>query len=214
MNRALLEKPFEPNQVKQRQGNFGHILDYIEGHAIVARLNEAFEGNWTFELVNHWILKETNEVLVIGKLVADGVTKMAFGSKEIARNKETKAIISLGDDLKAASTDALKKAASLLGVGLYLYSDMRLKERNGEQPKQPEKPKAERERQKGVGDNGGRLTNKQLATIFSIGRSKGLQHRDIKDKALTTFSKNVSFLTKDEADKFIKDLEAMGQQLA
>lgn len=214
MNRMILEKPFEPNQVKQRQGNFGHILDYIEGHAIIARLNEAFEGNWTFELVNHWILKETNEVLVLGKLIADGVTKMAFGSKEIARNKETKAIISLGDDLKAASTDALKKAASLLGVGLYLYSDSRMKEKNGEKAKQPEKPKPESERPKFIGDNGGRLTNKQLATIFSIGKSKGLQHRDIKDKALNTFSKNVSFLTKDEANKFIKDLEAIGQQSA
>ena len=29
MNRALLEKPFEPSQIKQRQGNFGHILDYV-----------------------------------------------------------------------------------------------------------------------------------------------------------------------------------------
>ena len=123
MNRALLEKPFEPNQIKQRQGNFGHILDYVEGHVVITRLNEAFESNWTFEIVKYRILKETNEVLVLGKLTADGTTKMAFGSKQIERNKDTKAIVSLGDDLKAASTDALKKAASLLGVGLYLYTD-------------------------------------------------------------------------------------------
>ena len=125
MNRILLEKPFEPNQVKQRQGSFGHILDYVEGPVITARLNDAFEANWTFEITNHWILKETNEVIVLGKLIAENVTKMAFGSKEIARNKDTKAIISLGDDLKSASTDALKKAASLLGVGLYLYGESR-----------------------------------------------------------------------------------------
>ena len=125
MNRALLEKPFEPSQIKQRQGNFGHILDYVEGHVVTSRLNEAFDGNWTFEIVKYRILKDTDEVLVLGKLTAEGVTKMAFGSKEIERSKDTKAIISLGDDLKAASTDALKKAASLLGVGLYLYSDQR-----------------------------------------------------------------------------------------
>ena len=125
MNRTLLEKPFEPNQVKQRQGNFGHILDYVEGHVVTSRLNDAFDGNWTFEIVKYRILKDTDEVLVLGKLTAEGITKMAFGSKQIERNKDTKAIISLGDDLKAASTDALKKAASLLGVGLYLYSDQR-----------------------------------------------------------------------------------------
>ena len=54
MNRTLLEKPFESAHVKQRQGTFGNTLDYVEGHAVVARLNEAFESNWTFELSNHW----------------------------------------------------------------------------------------------------------------------------------------------------------------
>ena len=34
MNRELLEKPFEPNQIKQREGNFGKILDYIESHLV------------------------------------------------------------------------------------------------------------------------------------------------------------------------------------
>jgi hypothetical protein len=47
MNRALLEKPFQPDQVKQRQGRFGILLDYVEGHTVIARLSEAFEGNWT-----------------------------------------------------------------------------------------------------------------------------------------------------------------------
>ena len=31
MNRALLEKPFEPAQIRQRKGRNG-VLDYIEGH--------------------------------------------------------------------------------------------------------------------------------------------------------------------------------------
>jgi hypothetical protein len=44
MNRELLEKPFEPNQIKQREGNFGKKLDYIEGHVILARLNEVLWG--------------------------------------------------------------------------------------------------------------------------------------------------------------------------
>jgi hypothetical protein len=31
MNREILEQPFGPEQIKQREGNFGKILDYIEG---------------------------------------------------------------------------------------------------------------------------------------------------------------------------------------
>ena len=35
MNRELLEKPFDPNQIKQREGNFGKMLDYVEGYSII-----------------------------------------------------------------------------------------------------------------------------------------------------------------------------------
>ena len=220
MNRALLEKPFEPSQIKQRQGNFGHILDYVEGHVVTSRLNEVFDGNWTFEIVKYRILKDTGEVLVLGKLIAENVTKMAFGSKEIARNKDTKAIISIGDDLKAASTDALKKAASLLGVGLYLYSESRSNGTEGKNPKDPGNgnPGDETKNRTGSGTgqqpgkndgNGTRLTNKQLAMIFAVGKSKGLQTKEIKDKALATFSKNLNFLTKAEASTFINALQSM-----
>jgi hypothetical protein len=217
MNRALLEKPFEPNQIKQRQGNFGHILDYVEGHVVTSRLNDAFEGNWSFEIVKYRILKETNEVIVLGKLIAENVTKMAFGSKEMATNKDTKAIISLGDDLKAASTDALKKAASLLGVGLYLYSEFRSNGTGGNGSKdQPDGNPATESKDRTGGQtqgksdgDGGRLTNKQLAMIFAVGKSKGLQTKEIKDKALATFSKNLNFLTKAEASTYINALQAM-----
>lgn len=219
MNRTLLEKPFEPSQVKQRQGSFGHILDYVEGPVITARLNDAFDASWSFEIVNHWILKETNEVMVLCKLTAENVIKMAFGSKEIVRDKSTKAIISLGDDLKAASTDALKKAASLFGVGLYLYSENRLNGSNGKDQSNGNSG-SESKNQANVGGvqtqpektegNGNRLTNKQLAMIFAIGKSKGLQSNNIKEKALTTFNKNINFLSKEEASTFITTLQAMG----
>jgi recombination DNA repair RAD52 pathway protein len=44
MNREILEKPFGPEQIKQREGNFGKMLDYIEGHAVIQRLNDAFDA--------------------------------------------------------------------------------------------------------------------------------------------------------------------------
>jgi hypothetical protein len=125
MNRDILEKPFGPEQIKQREGNFGKKLDYIEGHAVIQRLNDAFDGEWSFTMTKYEIMKETDEVIVIGQLNAGGIVKSQFGSSRITRAKETGDIISLADDLKAAATDALKKAATLLGVGLHLYRNER-----------------------------------------------------------------------------------------
>ena len=120
MNTELLERPFPPEQIRQREGSFGKVLDYIEGHAVIQRLNEVFEGQWDFFVESHQILD--NEVIVLGKLSAGGVTKLQFGASRITRNRETNETINLGDDLKAAATDSLKKAATLMGVGLYLYN--------------------------------------------------------------------------------------------
>jgi hypothetical protein len=43
-----------------------------------------------------------------------------FVSQKIKRSRSTGAPLDLGFDLKGAATDAMKKCASLLGVGLYL----------------------------------------------------------------------------------------------
>ncbi len=51
MNRDLLEKPFDPEQIKQREGYFGDVLDYLEGPTVIQRLNEAFNGVWSFDIV-------------------------------------------------------------------------------------------------------------------------------------------------------------------
>src|SRR5262245_19471535 len=120
MNRQLLEKPFEPAQIRQRKGRNG-LLDYVEGHSVIQRLNEALEGAWSFEIVQHEIREE--EVIVVGKLTAESIVKMAFGGSQVTRERESGALVSLSDDLKAAATDSMKKCATLLGVGLYLYAE-------------------------------------------------------------------------------------------
>ncbi len=37
MNRELLEQPFAQDQIKQRDGNFGNTLNYIEGNEVIKR---------------------------------------------------------------------------------------------------------------------------------------------------------------------------------
>ena len=48
------------------------------------------------------------------------VVRQQFGSQKLRRSRSTGVPLDLGFDLKGASTDAMKKCASLLGVGLYL----------------------------------------------------------------------------------------------
>lgn len=118
--RQVLEAPFPPEVIKQREGSHRRKLDYVEGHAVIQRLSEAFDGDWSFEVVKFEVLDE--EVVVLGKLVAHGIVKSQFGLSSITRAGETGKAVSLGEDIKAAATDALNKCAPMLGVALYLYN--------------------------------------------------------------------------------------------
>jgi len=75
VNRELLEKPFDASQIKQREGNFGRTLDYTEGHAVIQRLNDAFDSEWSFTMTKFEILDQTDEVRVIGQLNDGGIVK-------------------------------------------------------------------------------------------------------------------------------------------
>ena len=48
VNRELLERPFLASEIKQREGGNGKVLDYVEAHVVILRLNEAFDGVWDF----------------------------------------------------------------------------------------------------------------------------------------------------------------------
>jgi hypothetical protein len=121
MNREILEKEFEPSQIKRRRGAFGGDLDYVETADVIRRLNTAFDGQWSFEIVEYQQLGD--EVVVLGKLTAEGIQKMQFGSHQITKSKRDGEVVNLGYDLKAAASDALKKSATHLGVALHLYSE-------------------------------------------------------------------------------------------
>jgi len=120
--REVLERPFPPEQIRTRKGSFGKELEYTEVHNFIARLNQAFAGDWSFDIVEHRLLD--NEVVVLGKLAAGEIHKSAFGCSAITTVRESGENVSLGDDLKAAASDALKKCSSLLGLGLHLYGNL------------------------------------------------------------------------------------------
>jgi len=213
MNRELLEKQFEPNQIKQREGN-GRMLDYIEGHSVIQRLNDAFASEWSFEILEHKILENSDEVIVLGKLTAGNIVKSQFGSSNITRARETKAIISLADDLKSAGTDALKKCATMLGVGLHLYGNGQAKGGSGQSGNGNSNAGGNNSNGDGNGSdnhngNGnGRLTSKQHNYILKIAVEKGITRSALDKKCVDVFGTVAAHLSKADASAVIEELLA------
>ena len=119
---AELAAPFDVTFTDVRGGV---QVTFVSGEQVVSRLNEVLGvAGWSFRVLRHEIHPEADEVWALGELVAeiDGktVTRQQFGSQKIKRSRSTGAPLDLGFDLKGASTDALKKCASWVGVGLYL----------------------------------------------------------------------------------------------
>jgi len=208
MNRELLEKPFDPNQIKQREGNFGKMLDYVEGHQIIQRLNDAFEANWSFAILKHEIVKETDEVVVIGELSANGIVKTQFGSSRIPRARETGEIISLANDLKAAATDSLKKTATLLGIGLHLY--------NNDVSRPGSQHKADIKNNDGNGGNhskghqgNGRISAKQHKYILDIITDHGMTKSALNQQCVQAYGVGLDYLNRSDASGLINELLAL-----
>ncbi len=118
--RALIQVATPAEFIRERPGKGGKTFHYIEGGYVIARLNQIFSPiGWDFDVVNQQI--EPNEVIIRGRLtIKDFKTGFSIG-KTRTGTKERMAGISLGDTIKAAETDSLKKCASHLGIGLDVY---------------------------------------------------------------------------------------------
>ena len=119
---ARLAAPFEVTFTDVRGGV---QLTYVSGEQVVRRLNEVLGvSGWSFRVLRHDINAEADEAWALGELVAEigerTVVRQQFGSQKLKRSRSTGAPLDIGFDLKGAATDAMKKCASLLGVGLYL----------------------------------------------------------------------------------------------
>ena len=192
-----LSRPF--TDIKTRPGRNGQAISYIEGHAVVQRLNEALGGDWSFRVLEKEVLD--GEVIVLGELRAGELVKQAFGGSEVTKTRDGK-IVSLADDLKSAATDALKKAATLMGVALQLYGVE-------EPPVTPSVPRLVPPVQDGDEPDvppGNRLTRRQAEFIGKLGRTNGLSKGEMDERAKAQFGTTAAFLTVRQASEFIQTL--------
>ena len=214
MDRTLLEKPFSPEQIKQRAGSFGKSLAYVEGHAVIQRLNDAFDGQWSFEITSHEVTE--NEVIILGKLTFGTLVKAQFGSSQVTRVRDTGEILSLADDLKAAATDALKKAATLFGVGLHLYAGKSVNRGAGSKPGSPPPVHPDMKlvddhtaNGNSSGNGNGRLSQRQHSFLLSLADERGISRNDLNQMSLERFAVAVDFLSRSDASSFIGELMAI-----
>src|SRR5574344_381771 len=138
----LIAQPLPDSIIKQRppHGN-AKPLRYIEGSTVIDILNNITNYMWDWKIESYWVQesipkydKYKQETIpqnpvahVIGTLTMHfvdengnniSISKSGMGSKSIVGGQGEQESI-----FKAASTDAIKKAASLMGIGAQLYRD-------------------------------------------------------------------------------------------
>jgi len=134
----ILFKKTPAKHVYQRPAKGGGKWDYVTGTYVRKVLNLMFNFNWDFEVVEHKFDLQLKQAFVLGKLTVrtneKTIVKMQFGTKDIMFKKavdpdtKMKMPLDLGNDLKAATTNALKKCASELGIASDVYAPNEFKE--------------------------------------------------------------------------------------
>jgi hypothetical protein len=200
----VLECPFPPELIRSRKGTFGKQLDYVEVAYYIKRLNEAFAGAWSFDVLEHRVLDA--EVVVLGRLSVGGISKTAFGSSALTTSRETGDKVSVGDDLKAAASDALKKCSSLLGLGLHLYGLADEPMPGGQETNTVPFPARN---DGGDAEKGGRvLTSRQYSAILTLAEKAGYSQAEVKTRVLDIYGIPLEKLGRRTASELITELNA------
>lgn len=123
-----LSEPFPP-EMERTLVKGGTRLTYLPVSEIITRLNRIFgPTGWSSEIIkcerdtldSDFIVAHVRLTARYGEF--GYTTKDGFGGQKIKRTKQGE-IVDLGDEFKGAVSDALKKAAQQLGLGLYLARD-------------------------------------------------------------------------------------------
>ena len=158
-----LEKEFDKKDYKLNSTGFV----YVEVDKYIKRLNEIFDNSWSFEILTpiEKAYVEFSDSIVVncrvtvpnivdknddGSFIANGnISKDGFGSSPVARfksnpknpnpNRDNKPV-DIGNNYKSSSSDALKVACRMLGLGLHMYDkEWHSENKEGDEVDGPEK---------------------------------------------------------------------------
>lgn len=107
--------PFEGRDIEyvRKAGSRGPAMPYVRHAAVTRRLIDVFGGNWNFEIVRE--IPGDESVVVLVRLTCAEHHREQWGGAS------RKSKMDLEDLLKSATSKALRKAASLFGIGLHLW---------------------------------------------------------------------------------------------
>ncbi|EIJ81778.1 hypothetical protein PB1_02525 [Bacillus methanolicus PB1] len=135
MDYNRLTRPFEPSQIRERQGKKNMIYRYVPVYHIEERLMELPPGSWSFVVKDHF--EKNGEIAVLGSLTINGTTREAWGSSALEGK-------TLGDCMKSASALSLTKCASLFGVPcVFRETSISQQQRPQQQYQQPQQRQQE-----------------------------------------------------------------------
>lgn len=130
-----------PRYVYSRPGKGGKNFTYVKTSYVRKVLDSVFGFNWSFDVDTSLaeafeVAKITKSCVVkatlIGKVKQDGewleIKKTQFGRAEVKFKKDSTEPLDFGNDMKAATSDALKKCASLMGVAADVYEPEEFRE--------------------------------------------------------------------------------------
>lgn len=109
-----------PQEMVERRDDSGYL--FINGDSVIHMLNGAFNYQWSFETVDHQLNKgfdfKNNEqppiINVLGRMTVPGLgVREQWGSSVMKGKSDIQS-----SAYKAASTDAMKKCASMFGIGI------------------------------------------------------------------------------------------------
>lgn len=124
---ARLAQEFSPEAHREMEKG-GQTLTYIPVSEVVTRMNNVLGVNgWNIvqsdvsrdEVEEDWVIASCTIEAEIDGVVA---RRTGWGGQKI-KQLRSGGPVDLGDEFKGAASDAFKKAASLLGVALYLSRD-------------------------------------------------------------------------------------------
>lgn len=131
---SFLLKETPSNHIYERPAKGGGTWKYVTGVYVKKVLNLMFGWKWSFEVVEHKFDLNIRQAYVLGKLTVksggEEIVKMQFGRVDIkfktawenGKKVTTNQPLDIGNDLKAATTDALKKCAAELGIASDVYA--------------------------------------------------------------------------------------------
>ena len=156
--------------VFQRPARGGLQVDYVPGWWFIGQLNSLFRYYWDLEVLNHEINWKIKQVWALVRLTVHGpdgvaISKTSFGSSDIKFYKEKPdQPLDIADDLKAAVTDGMKKAATMFGFASDIYGRREVLEQTGP----------------------GRA---QLGTLYKVGEKVGMTRDQVDDYCMGKYDK-------------------------